>query len=50
MKATRESYGEVLVKLGKKYQEIVALDAEVKNSTYSEFFKKAMCFFKILKN
>lgn len=40
MKATRESYGEALVKLGKKYPEIVALDAEVKNSTYSEFFKK----------
>lgn len=40
MKATRESYGEALVKLGKKYPEIVALDAETKNSTYSEFFKK----------
>lgn len=40
MKATRESYGETLVKLGKKYPELVVLDAETKNSTYSEFFKK----------
>ena len=40
MKATRESYGEALVQLGKKYPEIVALDAETKNSTFSEFFKK----------
>ena len=40
MKATRESYGEALVNLGKKYPELVVLDAETKNSTYSEFFKK----------
>ena len=40
MKATRESYGEALVKLGEKYENVVSLDAEVKNSTFSEFFKK----------
>ncbi len=40
MKATRETYGEALVKLGRKYPDVVALDAETKNSTYSEFFKK----------
>lgn len=39
MKATREAYGEALVKFGSKYLEIVALDAETKNSTYAELFK-----------
>lgn len=29
-----------MVKLGTKYPEIVVLDAEVKNSTYAEFFKQ----------
>jgi len=37
--ATRKAYGEALASLGEKYPEIVALDAEVKNSTYSEIFK-----------
>lgn len=39
MKATRESYGETLVKLGNTYPDLVVLDAEVKNSTFSEYFK-----------
>jgi transketolase len=40
MKATRESFGETLVKIGNKYPDIVVLDAEVKNSTYTSLFKK----------
>jgi transketolase len=39
--ATREAYGTVLVALGKADTRIVALDADVKNSTYSEHFEKA---------
>jgi transketolase len=38
--ATREAYGEVLVALGAADPRIVALDADVKNSTYSEKFEK----------
>lgn len=38
--ATREVYGEVLAKLGKQNPDIYALDAEVKNSTYSMDFLK----------
>lgn len=40
MIATREAYGKALVKLGEKYPNLVVLDAETKNSTYSEFFKE----------
>lgn len=36
--ATREAYGDALASFGEIYQDIVALDAEVKNSTYSEKF------------
>lgn len=39
--ATREAYGAALVKLGRVCPEIVALDADVKNSTFSEKFKAA---------
>ena len=39
MVATRKAYGEALVKLGEINPDIVALDAEVKNSTYAEIFK-----------
>jgi transketolase len=38
--ATREAYGAVLVKLGEADARIVALDADVKNSTFSEKFEK----------
>jgi transketolase len=39
--ATREAYGEALVKLGAANPLIVALDGDTKNSTYSEKFMKA---------
>jgi len=38
-KATRQAYGESLVKIFPQHPEIVVLDAEVSNSTYSEIFK-----------
>ena len=38
--ATREAYGAALVKLGKLSGDVVVLDAEVKNSTFAEKFKK----------
>jgi transketolase len=38
--ATREAYGTALVKLGEVDPRIVVLDADVKNSTYSEKFEK----------
>ncbi len=39
--ATREVFGEVLVKLGEKNKAIYVLDADVKNSTFTETFQKA---------
>ena len=39
--ATREAYGHALEKLGAANAAIVALDGDVKNSTYSEFFARA---------
>lgn len=39
--ATRKVYGESLAAFGAKYPRVVSLDAEVKNSTYAEIFKKA---------
>jgi transketolase len=39
--ATREAFGPALVALGGIDRRIVALDADVKNSTYSEAFEKA---------
>ncbi|MDE3111944.1 MAG: transketolase [Chloroflexota bacterium] len=39
--ATRKAYGEALAAVGAARGDVVALDAEVSNSTYSEDFKKA---------
>jgi transketolase len=39
--ATREAYGAALAKLGAADSRIVALDADVKNSTFSDKFEKA---------
>ncbi len=39
--ATREAYGTAIVKLGEVDPIVVALDADVKNSTFSEKFEKA---------
>ena len=38
--ATRKAYGHALAALGKIRKEVFALDADVKNSTYSEIFEK----------
>ncbi len=38
--ATREAYGAALVKLGQADDRVVALDADVENSTYGEKFSK----------
>ena len=40
MKATRESYGEAIVKLGKKNKDIVVLDADLAEATQTKLFKK----------
>jgi transketolase len=39
--ATREAYGEALTALGNQRGDVVALDGEVSNSTFSELFTKA---------
>lgn len=39
--ATRRAYGDALRALGDAYQDVVALDGEVGNSTYTEVFSKA---------
>lgn len=39
--ATREAYGEALVKVGKADSRVVVFDADTKNSTYSDKFMKA---------
>jgi transketolase len=39
--ATREAYGEALVRLGGADPRVVALDGDVKNSTYAERFREA---------
>jgi len=38
--ATREAYGEAITKLGEADARVVALDADVKNSTFSDKFEK----------
>lgn len=38
--ATRHAYGNALAKLGASNEKVVALDAEVSNSTYSQIFKQ----------
>ncbi len=40
--ATREAYGVAIAKLGEADPRIVALDADVKNSTFSDKFEKAL--------
>lgn len=40
-KATRESYGEALAELGKKYSDLVVLDADLAVATKTGIFKKA---------
>jgi transketolase len=40
--ATRKAYGDALVALGKARGDVVALDGEVSNSTYSEEFREAI--------
>lgn len=40
MVATRKAYGQSLVKIFPKFLEMVVLDAEVSNSTFSEIFKE----------
>lgn len=42
--ATRQAYGKALVKLGKNNDRVVALDAEVKNSTFSIYFRVRILF------
>lgn len=39
--ATREAYGSALVKLGECFDNVVALDGDTKNSTFSEKFMQA---------
>src|SRR5262249_32312883 len=39
--ATREAYGAAITKLGGVDERVVALDADVKNSTFSDKFEKA---------
>lgn len=39
-KATRDAFGEALVKMGEKYPNVVALDADLAKSTKSEMFAK----------
>ena len=40
--ATREAYGNAIAKLGEADSRVVALDADVKNSTFSDKFEKAL--------
>lgn len=40
--ATREAYGEGLVKLGRTNPKVIVLDADTKNSTFSDKFLKAL--------
>lgn len=39
--ATREIYGDALIKLGKVCERVIALDGDTKNSTHSLKYKKA---------
>lgn len=41
-KATRQSYGEKLVELGKANKDIVVLDADLAAATKTELFKKSI--------
>ncbi len=39
-KSTREAFGLALAKVGEEYADVVVLDGDVHNSTYTEFFAK----------
>ena len=39
--ATRESYGNALVELGKEHEDLVVLDADLAEATKTGMFKKA---------
>ncbi len=39
--ATREIFGQALIKAGEKNKDIYALDGDVKNSTFTEYFQKS---------
>src|SRR5580700_4010253 len=39
--STRKAFGEALALLGEKYPEVVALDADLSKSTFSNLFAKA---------
>ncbi|MEG0457458.1 MAG: transketolase family protein, partial [Oscillospiraceae bacterium] len=39
-KATREAYGEALVELGKKHDDVIVLDADLSVATKTDLFKK----------
>ena len=39
--ATRESYGNALVELGREHTDLVVLDADLAGATKTEIFKKA---------
>ncbi len=39
MELTRKAYGEMLVELGEKYDNIVVLDGDLAESTYTKFFR-----------
>lgn len=38
--ATREAFGHALAKLGEEFRDVVVVDGDVHNSTYTEFFAK----------
>ena len=40
MKATRDSYGEALVEVGKENEKVVVLDADVSTATKTSMFAK----------
>lgn len=39
--ATRESYGNALVELGKEHEDLIVLDADLAGATKTGIFKKA---------
>ena len=39
--ATRAGYGKALIKLGNNCDRVISLDGDMKNSTYSQEYKKA---------
>ena len=39
--ATRESYGNALVELGKEHEDLIVLDADIAGATKTSIFQKA---------